>query len=340
MEKTVLGRSGLQVSRTSFGALPIQRLDFEASRKILRHAFDQGITFFDTARAYSDSEEKIGYALADVRDQIILATKASGAGDRKEVLTLLDISLSKLKTGYVDLLQLHNPEVLPDPEDPESIYAGLLEAKASGRARHIGITCHSLQNALKAARSGLYETVQFPLSAISSDEDLTLVEVCRQENVGLIAMKGMCGGLLKSGRLAFAGLRRFENVVPIWGVQRMEELDEFLALEAQPPLLDAALLEEIENEKQELSGDFCRGCGYCLPCPAEIDIPSAARMGFLLRRAPSADFLTPAWQKKMDRIDDCIDCRACVSRCPYSLDTPALLKKMLADYRSFPKPAL
>jgi aryl-alcohol dehydrogenase-like predicted oxidoreductase/Pyruvate/2-oxoacid:ferredoxin oxidoreductase delta subunit len=335
MQTTTLGRTGLTVSRTGFGALPIQRVDFETARTILRKAHAAGITFFDTARGYSDSEEKLGYALADVRDEIVLATKSSGALDRASLMERLAISLDKLKTDHVDILQLHNPSVLPDPDDPESLYAGLLEAREKGMTRFIGITNHRLDNALMAARSGLYDTVQFPLSAISSDEDLQLADVCREENVGLIAMKALSGGLLTNARLAFAALRRYENVVPIWGIQRESELDEFLALEADPPVMDDAMRAEIEEEKEALSGDFCRGCGYCLPCPAEIPIPMAARMSFLLRRAPSARFLTPEWQEKMHRIEDCQDCGHCRDNCPYGLDTPALLEKMLEEYDQF-----
>jgi predicted aldo/keto reductase-like oxidoreductase len=165
--------------------------------------------------------------------------------------------------------------------------------------------------------------------------DLELIGVCRENDVGLIAMKALSGGLLTDARLAFAALRQYDNVVPIWGIQRESELAEFLALEADPPLLDDDMRGAIEREKTELSGDFCRGCGYCLPCPVEIPISMAARMGLLLRRSPSARFLAPEWQEQMRRIEDCLECGECSERCPYGLDTPALLKKMLADYVTY-----
>ena len=335
MDKTRLGRTNLWVSRTAFGALPIQRVDFETAKTILRKAYEGGITFFDTARGYSDSEEKLGYALSDVRQEIVISTKSSGAKDKASLLERLDVSLKNLKTDYVDLLQLHNPATLPDPDDPDSLYAGLLEAQRQGKTRFIGITNHKIANALEAARSGLYDTIQFPLSAISADKDLALVDVCREHNLGLIAMKALSGGLITNARLAFAALRQYDNVVPIWGIQRETELAEFLALEANPPVLDDAMRAAIEKEKAELAGDFCRGCGYCLPCPADIPIPTAARMAFLLRRSPSARWLTPEWQAQMARIDDCLECRQCAERCPYELDTPGLLKKMYADYKGF-----
>lgn len=332
MEKTRLGRTGLMVSRTAFGALPIQRVSFDTAKTILRQAYEAGINFYDTARGYSDSEEKLGYALSDVRDHIFIATKSSGAQNRADLLERLEISLRNLRTDHVDILQLHNPKALPDPNDPDSLYAGLLEAREQGKTRFISITNHRLDLALEAARSGLYDTIQFPLSALSSEKDLELVKVCAENDIGLIAMKALSGGLLDNATVAFAGLRPYENVVPIWGIQRESELAEFLALEANPPELTPALRAEMERYKRELSGDFCRGCGYCLPCPADIPINMAARATYLIRRAPSARFFEPAWQEQMRRINDCQDCGHCVAHCPYELDTPALLKRQLAEY--------
>jgi predicted aldo/keto reductase-like oxidoreductase len=181
----------------------------------------------------------------------------------------------------------------------------------------------------------LYDTVQFLLSSLSSDADLQLIEDCRQHNVGVIAMKALSGGLITNARTSFAFLRQYENVVPIWGVQRMHELEDILALEATPPALDEALWAEINKDRQELSENFCRACGYCLPCPANIPIPMAGRMMLLLRRMPYQQFLGDSWQANMERIEDCTECGHCKAHCPYGLDTPALLKRNLEDYRAF-----
>lgn len=335
--KTIrFGRTGLQVGRTGFGAIPIQRLSFAEAGAILRRAYEAGVNLFDTARGYSDSEEKIGQALAPVRDKIILATK-SGASDKAGLFAHLETSLRNMKTDYVDILQLHNPTDLPDPNDPNSTYAGLLEAQRKGMVRFLGITNHRLSNAVAAAESGLYDTMQFPLSAISSAQDLGLIEVCRKKDMGLLAMKALCGGLLTNARAAFAFLRQYENVVPIWGIQEQAELAELLDLEANPPALDAGIQAALDRDRTELAGQFCRACGYCLPCPAEIPIPMAARMKFLLRRMPAENFLTEEWQEKMRRINDCKLCRQCADRCPYELDTPQLLKALLVDYEDFLK---
>lgn len=334
MEQMRLGRTGLTISRTGFGALPIQRVSFDEAKALLRRAYEAGVTFFDTARGYSDSEEKIGYALADVRDEIVIATKVRAA-DRAGVLDLVAKSLAKLKTDHVDVLQLHWPRELPDPDDPESGYAGLVEAKAKGMTRFIGISHHARAVAREAVASGRYDTLQFPLNHIASEEDLALIDLCRERDVGVIAMKALSGGLITDAATSFAFLRQFDNVVPIWGVQRPHELQQVLALEENPPALDETMWARIEKDREELAGDFCRACGYCLPCPQDIPIPMAARMGLLLRRMPYRQFLTEEWQEKMDRVETCTECGQCRERCPYGLDTPALLRKMLEDYRTF-----
>ena len=334
MEKMRLGRTDFQVSRSGFGALPIQRISFDDAKAILHQAYEKGINFFDTARGYTDSEEKIGYALADVRNDIFLATK-SKAGDRKTLLKDLETSLRNLKTDHVDILQLHNPAELPDPNDPESAYAGLLEARQKGLIRFLGVTNHKIGNALQAAASGYYDTIQFPLNSLSAAADLKLIAACKEQDLGLIAMKGLSGGLITNAATTFAFLRQYDNVLPIWGIQRLNELAEFISFEQNPPILDEAMWKLIEKDRMELAGDFCRGCGYCLPCPAGIEIPTQARVSLFLGRAPVQPFLTDEFKAKMDRINDCIGCNHCKDNCPYELDTPNLLKRELKKYYDF-----
>ncbi len=331
MQKTRLGRTGLYVSRVAVGALPIQRADMEKARDILLKAYENGINFFDTARGYSDSEEKIGYALSDVRKNIFIASK-SGATGRKGFFADLHTSLKNLRTDYIDLYQLHNPSVLPDPEDPESSCSAALEAKKMGLIRHVGITNHKVENARAAIDSGIYETVQFPFSMLSSDDDKALVGECAKKDIGFIAMKALSGGLITDAAVAFAFLWQYENVVPIWGIQRMSELDEFLSLEKELPLMDEQMMRKIEGYRKELSGSFCRGCGYCMPCPVGIPINMAARISLLLKRAPTENFLNPDWYSKMKLIEDCRKCGSCKNKCPYGLDVPALLEAELEKY--------
>lgn len=334
MNKIRLGKTGLMASASSFGALPIQRLSKDEAVSLLHKAYTLGINYFDTANAYTDSEEKIGLALSDVRENIILSTK-SGATDKKTLLQHVELSLRRMRTDYIDILQLHNPAVLPDPNDPSSSYAGLLEAKKRGWVRFIGITNHSADRARQAVLSGLYDTLQYPFSSLAAEQDIALAKLAHEYDMGFIAMKGLAGGLITDASTTFSFIKQYPFVVPIWGIQRESELLEFLWLEENPPAYDQDMRERIEKDRRELLGNFCHGCGYCLPCPVQIDIPTAARMSLLLRRAPYRQFLTDQNREKMLRIEQCLHCNQCASRCPYGLDTPSLLQDNLADYLQF-----
>ena len=324
MKTKVLGRTGLRVTENSFGALPIQRVSKEEARDILRYAYERGVNFFDTAHMYTDSEEKIGYALSDVRDKIVIATKSLGR-TREAAMSDLNTSLASMKTSYVDIFQLHNIPELPDVCDPDSSFAALKQAQREGKCRFIGITTHRLSVAIEAAESGLYDTVQFPLCYMSSDEDLKLIEICKKHNVGLIAMKGMSGGIISSPRAAFAFMSQYDNLVPIWGCQKKSELDDFLGFAEEGVTMTDKLRKIIAEDRERFKGDFCRSCGYCEPCPVGIPLRDAARMIPLLNRSPWQTYTTPEWQEKMARVTQCLHCGKCSSRCPYQLDTPKLV---------------
>ncbi|MBR2670893.1 MAG: aldo/keto reductase [Oscillospiraceae bacterium] len=334
MRTITLGRTGLEVSAVSLGCLPIQRVPMDEAVRILRKAYDSGITYYDTANRYTDSEEKIGNALSDVRHNIIISTK-TGATDKATAQKHIENSLRMMKTDYIDIIQFHNPKGLPDRNDPNSPWAAFDEAVKKGYVRYCGITNHSADTAKAAVLSGDYDTVQYPFSYISTEKEVALTELCKEHNVGFIAMKGLCGGMLTNSAACYAFARAHDNVVPIWGVQTMEELEDWLELEKNPPELSDEIMAVIEADRAKYSGDFCRACGYCLPCAANIEIPTAARIETLLGRAPWQQYMDDASYDKMHRIDNCINCRACASRCPYGLDTPALLKHMLAFYDAF-----
>lgn len=333
MVTVTLGSTGITVNKNGFGCLPIQRISKEDAAYLLRKAYDNGINFFDTARAYSDSEEKVGYAFKGIREKLYISTK-TGAQTAEGFWKDLDTTLTKLQTDYVDILQFHNPAFCPKPGDASGLYDAILEAKKQGKVRHIGITNHRLHVAKEAIESGLYETLQFPFCYLASDADTALVTACKEKNMGFIAMKALSGGLITNSASAYAFQAQYDNVLPIWGVQKEKELDEFLSYIDNPPVMDAEMAAYIEKEKTALSGSFCRGCGYCMPtCPAGIEINNCARMSLMLRRAPSAAWLTPEWQAKMDKIDTCLECGECMNHCPYGLNTPKLLKENLKDYR-------
>ena len=332
MEKVRLGCTELYVTKTAFGALPIQRLTKADAAKLVRRAYESGINYFDTANMYSDSEEKLSMALKDVREKVIISTK-SGATDKKGAMAHIENSLRHL--GYIDLFQFHNPAQLPDISDPNGAFAAALEMKEKGYIRHIGITNHRHHIAKAAIESGNFETLQFPFCHLATEVDMELVALCKKADMGFIAMKGLSGGLLTNAEACYAFMQQYENVVPIWGIQREEELDQWLDITARNVTMTDELRAAIEADRKELSGSFCRGCGYCMPCPAGIEINNSARMNMLLRRSPYKPYLSDEWHEKMHRIENCLHCGQCASRCPYGLDTPSLLQYMLKDYDEF-----
>ena len=331
MAQVTLGRTGITVEKNAFGALPIQRISVGEAVKLLRKAYEKGVTFFDTARFYTDSEEKLGEAFDGMREKVCIATK-TGAVTAEGFWKDLETSLHNLRTDYIDLYQFHNPAFCPRPGDGTGLYEAMLEAREKGIIRHIGITNHRLNVAHEAVESGLYETLQFPFSYLATEKDIELVEACRAAGMGFIAMKALSGGLIVNSAAAYAFLAQYENVLPIWGVQREGELDEFLSYIDNPPVMTEELAAVIARDREELLGDFCRGCGYCMPCPVGIEINNCARMSLMIRRAPSAAQLTPSMQEKMKKIENCLHCGKCKAKCPYGLDTPALLEKNYKDY--------
>lgn len=334
MRTVRLGRTRLEVNALGFGALPLQRIPLNEAVRLLHRATDEGVAFFDTARMYTDSEQKLGAAFADRRQRVIIATKAKSDTGAAVTQSLHD-SLTTLGTDYVDILQIHNPSSVPLPGDGTGRYEALLEAKLMGKARFIGLSAHSLDRAVQALRSGLYDTIQYPFSFFASPQEVALVEECHTRDVGFLAMKALGGGLIRNIPAAFAFLAQHDHVLPLWGIQRMEELEEFLALRAAPPVWDEALARAAEEEKQALGTSFCRGCGYCLPCPAGIDIPYVARSALYLRRMPLQKVLGPVSRASMRAAMDCIQCHECAPRCPYGLDTPELVRVNLEAFVTF-----
>ncbi|MBR5938011.1 MAG: aldo/keto reductase [Clostridiales bacterium] len=331
MKTITLGKTGITTPQNAFGALPIQRVNTETAVKLLRGAYEGGMTFFDTARSYSDSEIKLGQAFDGMREKIYIASKTQ-ANTPDQFWIDLDTTLTNLRTDHLDIYQFHCASRCYAPGDGTGMYEAMLEAKRQGKVRHIGITAHLIGVAEEIVRSRLYETLQFPFSYLASERDIALVKACEKAGMGFIAMKGLAGGLLTDSRACMAFMSQYE-VLPIWGIQREEELSEWLRFFSEPQLMTDEIRAFIEKDKLNLSGDFCRGCGYCMPCTVNIQINQCARMSQMIRRSPSENFKGEFWQGEMAKIENCVDCGICKTKCPYGLDTPNLLRKNLLDYK-------
>lgn len=332
MKLVTLGSTGITVPQNAYGCLPIQRIPRDEAIDLLRKAYAGGMRFFDTSRVYGDSESKIGEAFEGMREQVYIATKTT-AKTHRNFWKHLEISLQELRTDYIDLYQLHVVPRIYRPGERDGLYDALLEAKAQGKIRHIGITTHKFHVAEEIIESGLYETLQYPISYLSTDREIDLIRRAAEKGMGFIGMKGLAGGLLTNSRAAMAHAAQFDNFVPIWGIQKEKELEEWLSYMEEMPVMNDAIREMIEKDKAELDGEFCRGCGYCMPCPAGIQIDSCARMSLMLRRCDPEEWLTPDWQKHMQNIENCLHCMQCTIKCPYELNTPKLLKKNYEDYK-------
>lgn len=332
MKTITLGKTGITTPQNAFGALPVQRVDLDTAVRILRRAYEGGMTFFDTARAYTDSEVKLGAAFEGMRDKIYIASKTAAKtpeGFWKDLQT----TLTNLRTDYLDIYQLHCVSQCYRPGDGTGMYEALVEAKEKGMIRHIGITAHKIGIAEEIVASGLYETLQFPFCYLATERDIALVKACEAAGMGFIAMKGLSGGLLTNADACMVFMTDYP-VLPIWGIQRESELEQWLSYFDHEVTMTAELKAFIEKDRGELLGEFCRGCGYCAPCTVGIVINQCARMSQLIRRSPSASWLSEQWQAEMEKIDKCINCGACLKRCPYELPIPELLRKNLEDYRS------
>jgi predicted aldo/keto reductase-like oxidoreductase len=324
----VLGKTGLKISEVGFGCIPIIRLNEAEAVKVLRHAYERGITFYDTANAYKDSEYKIGKALHDVRDQIVLATKTQRR-DAGGVNEHLENSLRMLQTDHIDLYQIHQVSQEKDWEAitaPGGALEAVVKAQEQGKIKHIGVTSHSLPMAIKLVKTEIFETIMFPFNFIEDAAKEELNVVAAALDIGILAMKPFAGGAINNAALAFKFLRQHLNAVPIPGFDTVSGIDEILALYEQPNIVSEADLALMEKYREEVGRQFCRRCEYCQPCPNGVMITPA--MGYPIVAARMSPAVSVDFAKKaMETVPQCIDCGICKTKCPYELPIPEILKK-------------
>ena len=327
MEYRILGKTGLKISRLGFGGIPIQKIDAAGTRKLMVAMKEAGINYIDTARSYTVSEQYLGEALEGIREHFVLATK-SMSRDKEGMLKDIDISLSNLRTDYIDLYQCHNPT----PADLEKIVSpggaleGLLEAKAAGKIGHIGLTAHSAEVFEKALQMDWVETVMFPYNIVET-QGTELIEKCKEKNIGFICMKPLAGGALEDATLALRYIVNNNAVtVVIPGMAEEKELAQNIAAVNDTSALTNDELAAIENIRNTLGTQFCRRCNYCAPCTAGISIYTIFLLDGYLSRYGLADWAKMRYAGMEKTASDCVECGICESRCPYNLPIRDMMK--------------
>ena len=333
MEYRVLGKTGIKVSRMGFGGIPIQRIDAAGTKALMQQLMEAGVNYIDTARGYTVSEEYLGEALEGIRDHFVLATK-SMARTKEAMAKDIDISLGNLRTSYIDLYQVHNPNMqqLEQVTAPGGALEALLEAKAAGKIGHIGLTAHSVQVFEKALTLDWVETIMFPYNIVESQGE-ELIKACTEKGVGFIDMKPLAGGAIEDATLALRYIISNPDVtVVIPGMADAKEIEQNLAaVESTEPLTEEENA-QIGQIRDSLGTQFCRRCNYCAPCSVGISIPNVFLMQGYLERYNLADWAKARYGAMAVKASACIECGACETRCPYQLPIRQMLKKAAAEF--------
>ena len=333
MEYRILGKTGLKVSRMGFGGIPIQRIDAAGTRVLMQQMKDAGINYIDTARGYTVSESYLGEALEGIREHFVLATK-SMSRTKEAMAADIDTSLGNLRTNYIDLYQVHNPNLaqLDQVIAPDGALEALLEAKEAGKIGHIGITAHSLEVFQKALELPWVETIMFPYNIVES-QGTDLIKACGEKNIGFVVMKPLAGGAIEDATLAMRYIcANPDCTVVIPGMADPAELEQNLAAVNDASPLSEEELHKIETIRKELGTQFCRRCNYCQPCAAGINISGAFLFHGYLARYGLADWAKGRYATLPVKASACIECGVCENRCPYNLPIRSMLKKVAKDF--------
>ena len=329
MEYRNLGNTGLRISRMGFGGIPIQKIDAEGTKTVIHKLLEMGVNYIDTARAYTVSEEYLGYALEGIRDKFVLATK-SMARTCEAMAADIQTSLEKLCTDYIDLYQIHNPS----QKDLEQVLAtgGALEAlqaaKQAGKIGHIGITLHSADLFRQAVEFDWVETIMFPYNIVETQGE-ELIARCAEKGIGFICMKPLAGGAIDDAQTALRFVVSNPNVtVVIPGMAAVEEAEQNLQACANTAPLTPAEQEKIQKIRSELGTNFCRRCNYCAPCTAGLNIPILFLIEGYYTRYHLKDWANKRYAGAEKKASDCIGCGVCEDRCPYHLPIREMMKNV------------
>lgn len=309
----ILGKTNLKINEIGCGGIPIQRLNQSDVNKMIDEMIKQDMNFIDTARGYSVSETLIGNAIQGKREKFILATK-SMARTYEGMKEDINKSLTNLKTNYIDLYQLHN---VPVGENIEGALKALEEAKENKLIGHIGITTHSLEVLQKVVHENYFETVQFPYNIVETQAE-KIFKIAKQNNIGIIVMKPLAGGAIMDYKIALKYILNNENIsVAIPGMESVEQIRNNNAIKSEK--FTPEEIKQIEDIRKMLNEDFCRRCGYCMPCPQGINIPLTFLCEGYYLRYNLQEWAIERYNSMKTKPSACVGCGLCESKCPYNL---------------------
>jgi predicted aldo/keto reductase-like oxidoreductase len=323
------------ISRLGFGGIPIQRLNEDEAVAVVKRCLDLGVTFLDTANAYTTSEERIGKAISGRREGLVLATKSTSR-KREGVEKHLNLSLVRLNVKYIDLYQFHGVsdmaslDMVLTSDGPITVVE---KARDAGLVKHIGITSHQIDVAKEAVKSGRFETIMFPFNFVTSEAADELIPLAREHDVGFIVMKPLSGGMIDNAKIAFKYLVQFQDIVTIAGIEKVQEIEEIVKILEGPKTITSAELKQMQKLKEELGTRFCHRCDYCQPCSEEIAISTVMMYPSLVRRLPPEHLYSGFWGQIVEKASGCTECGECEERCPYHLPIRELLAEYVKQYQ-------
>ena len=331
MERVVIGKTGLEVNRLGFGGIPIQRVDEDQAVEAVLHAVQKGVDFIDTSRAYSTSERRIGMALRKTDKKVVIASKShdrTSDGIRAD----LEKSLEELQRDTVDLYQCH---FVRDKEDyhriisPGGALEGLRKLKQEGLIGHLGLSCHSLDLLDVVLEDGFFETIMLCFSFLESAAREKIIPKAIGKNIGVIAMKPFSGGVIENPGLALKYVLSCPGTVVIPGVEEKSLFDENWEIFQGSYDLDALEEREIEEIRLRYDKTFCRRCDYCQPCTEGIPIQMVLGIRTMVKRVGKDTLKKDMLKNACEKARGCSECGECMTRCPYELPIPELIKENL-----------
>ncbi len=331
MKKNRIGNTDVKATHLSFGGIKLHKDMPDKAENIVNKSLDLGINYIDTARCYGDSEVLIGAVMKNRRSECYLSSK-SIRRSKAESAEDVEISLKNLNTDMIDIYFCHDisrEETYEQIMSDSGSLAALKEAQKAGKIRYTAISTHRADIAVRAMKTGEFDVIMLPINLFDQEFITDVVPIARQEGVGIVGMKPLAGGAFKHPQIALRYSLAQDIDAQLVGISSIAELDEdFQIADTFQPLSEKEI-RGIKDEAKELGKDFCRQCGYCIPCTVGIDIPKIFLYERYAKRFWLDDFAKEQYALLEVKADECVECGKCEERCPYEL---AIMEKLVAAH--------